>query len=121
MPDQTVAPYAPLPAPTIGHYVPRGVLIQKTWALEDRKATQPRDVFDLDYIFHKFPQAQDRGLVENDLIDRAILRLFKISYSDYRSKVISFLDDSIRDGYDSEDIWEEIQMRVSDRLEEMKL
>ena len=120
MPNKVVSPYSPLPAPTIGHYIPRGALIQKTGALEERKETQPRDVFDLDYLFRKFPQAADKGLVPNDIITSAITRLFEISYQEYRSKVISFLDISIQAAYDSEDIWQEIQIRVADQLEEMK-
>lgn len=115
-----VSAYAPLPAPMIGHYVPRGAVIQKIVALGDRRATQPRDVFDLDHLFRKFPDAPTPGLVAVSSLEGAISRVFEIDYPAYRSKVVPFLDSSIRDALDSMDAWGTIQARVVDGLEAMR-
>lgn len=112
--------HPPVPSPTIGHYVPRGAVIQKIGALRGRRHTQPRDVFDLDHLFRKFPSSPARGLVENSGLDQAVARLLELEFADYRAKVVSFLEPSIRAACDSESYWAEMQLRVAGVLEAMK-
>ena len=119
MPAGVAAQYSPIPAPTVGHYVERGCLIHKIRALENRRETQPRDVFDLDYLFRRYPDAPRRGLVDPGLIGWAIGRLFEIGYPEYRSKVLPFLDSSIYTAYASEDAWINMHLYVSGHLEDM--
>jgi predicted nucleotidyltransferase component of viral defense system len=114
-----VEPYAPLAAPVVAHYVPRGALIQKVWALQDRKETQPRDVFDIDHLVRMFPGAPATGLLEERVIKAAIDRAYEIRFGEYRTKVVTFLDPAVRSAYDSADAWEAMQVRVVTALERM--
>lgn len=120
MPGRAVAPYAPIPAPVIGHYLPRGAVIQKISALDDRRHTQPRDVFDLDHLFRKFPDAPARDLVPVQALDGAMARVFELSYPEYLSKVVTFLDPAIAPAFESEDAWGRMQVRVVEVLERMR-
>ncbi|NJD27534.1 MAG: nucleotidyl transferase AbiEii/AbiGii toxin family protein [Chloroflexi bacterium] len=112
--------YPPIPAPTIAYYVPRGALIQKVTALADRRHTQPRDVFDIDHLARKFPDAPSKGLVERATVDAAIDRALELGFELYRSKVVSFLEPSVRGGFDHEAHWTDMQLRVVDVLERMR-
>lgn len=120
VPDQVVLPYAPLPSPVIGHYLPRGAVIQKVTALNDRRHTQPRDVFDLDHLFRKFPDAPASGLVPASVIDGAIVRVFELPYDHYLAKVVSFLDPAVAPSFESQDVWGRMQVRVVETLERMR-
>ena len=90
---------------------------QKVLALRERKETQPRDVFDLDFLFGKFPDAVSRGTIETSILQGAFERAFEISYEEYRSKVVTFLDPDVRDAYRQPDVWAQIQERVLDQIE----
>ncbi len=115
-----VEPYAPLVAPMIGHYLPRGAVIQEIQALSDRAATQARDVFDLDHLCRRYPDAPASGLVPNATIDQAITNAYDLSYEDYRSGVVAFLDPAIQKSLESEEVWNTMLLRVIERLEAMK-
>lgn len=120
VPGTVIAPYPPLVAPTIGHYQSPAAISQKTDALRDRRHTQPRDVFDLDHIFRKYPDDASPGLISNTNIDLAIARIFELEFGQYRSKVVTFLDASVRTALDNPAAWEAMQLRVATRLERLK-
>jgi len=112
--------HAPIPPPTIGHYQPRGALIQKITALCDRRHTQPRDVFDVDHLVRKFPAAPAQGLLPDEILKAAIDRTFELTFELYRSNVVSFLEPSVRVAFDGPTHWTETQLRVAAVLEGMR-
>lgn len=112
--------HSPIPAPVIGHYVPRGALVQKVSALSDRRHTQPRDVFDIDHLVRKFPSAPAKGIVEPAVLESAIARVWDLTFELYLSKVVSFLEPSVRPMFDQPSAWTDIQLRVVDVLEDMR-
>jgi len=117
--SQAVAAYAPLPAPLIGHYLPGGAVIQKIVALQGRRATQPRDVFDLDHLFRRYPETVRPSVLDAATLEAAIARVYEIDSAAYRSKVVSFLDPSVRAALDTADAWGSMQVRVVEALEAM--
>lgn len=118
--SQPAVGHPPVPPPLIGHYVPRGAIIQKVNALRDRRHTQPRDVFDLDHLFRKFPSAAAVGLIDNRQLVEAVERLFQLEYAVYLAKVVTFLEPAMRAAYGTESHWHDTQLRVAVALEAMR-
>lgn len=111
-------PYAAaLRRPTFGHYLPRAAIAQKIDALWGRDVRQPRDVFDLDLLFRIAPDAVSRGDVDEPGLRAAITRLFEIGYDEYRAKVLSFIEPDALPLYEPIEVWEGMQMTVTERLE----
>jgi predicted nucleotidyltransferase component of viral defense system len=113
--DEIVAPYArSLRAPLIRRYRIDVAMSQKVRALYGRKETQPRDVFDLDFLFRGWPD-RPSDLDEAE-IGAAIDRAYSISFGEYASKVVAMLDPAIASLYKEEATWGDMQQRVIDTL-----
>lgn len=113
--NEVMAPYArALRAPVITRYRIPVAMSQKVRALYGRKETQPRDVFDLDFLFGGWP---DRPTdLEEAEIGTAIDRVFEIGYGEYVSKVVTMLDPALASLYEAEETWGDMQQRVIDAL-----
>jgi len=113
-----MAPYARvLRAPVIMRYRIPIAMSQKVRALYGRKETQPRDVFDLDFLFRGWP---DRPTdLEEAEIGTAVDRIFEIGYGEYASRVVTMLDPALASLYETEEAWGDMQQGVIDALAEM--
>ncbi|MFP5341525.1 MAG: nucleotidyl transferase AbiEii/AbiGii toxin family protein [Candidatus Limnocylindria bacterium] len=102
------------------HYVARGAIEQKIAALGLRSETQVRDVFDLDYLFTRFPEAGDAADPPAYELDLARGRVCESTYADYRELVITYLDPAFVAMYDSRAEWDRIQLHVAERLDTIR-
>lgn len=113
----TLLPYG-LPLFLAPHYATRAAIAQKIRALAGRTEPQARDVFDLNLLLSR-PDAA--GLQATDvgvkLLPRAIDHLMAISFDDYTSTVLSYLDPDQAAPYEGEDAWSLIQESVLLHLE----
>lgn len=115
-----VTPYAAaLRRPTFGHYLPRAAVAQKIDALWARSVRQPRDVFDLDFLFRVAPDALSRGDVTEARLRAAVTRVFEIGHDEYRAMVLSFIGPDALPLYEPVEVWEGMQMTVAERLERL--
>lgn len=116
--DEVMAPYARvMRAPVITRYRVPVAMSQKVRALCGRMESQPRDVFDLDFLFGGWP---DRPTdLEEAEIGTAIDRVYEIGYGEYVSKVVTMLDPALASLYETEETWGDMQQRVIDTLAEM--
>lgn len=117
VPPEVVAPYALRP-PTVSHYVDGAATEQKVEALAGRSQTQSRDVFDLEFLLRR--EALPAGSLGAELANAAITRALELDFAVFSDQVLPFLDSEIRELYDNEATWEEIQMYVVDSLEAAK-
>jgi Nucleotidyl transferase AbiEii toxin, Type IV TA system len=107
----------PLLAP---HYPLAAAQRQKVSALVGRAIVQARDVFDLAVLF-----ARAGGNVEalhsiRSEIPKAVERVMEISYADFKSQVVSYLQPDNVETYGSPEAWDALQMQVIEHLEKAR-
>lgn len=107
---------AGLRAVRVQRYLPPAAIRQKIRALADRSQTEPRDVFDLDLLFAKFPAAVAKGDVAPEAIEKAMAALFGIEYEAFEALVVDFLEDEYVALYQRREAWEEMVLKVSEAL-----
>jgi len=111
--DSKIAGRYGLPPPVLPRYVPAAAIRQKIAALALRSTTQPRDVFDLDWLLtHHEASAPSKGQVPPDQASRAAERATELDYADFHSVVVPFIDLSVRTVYDTTAAWNAMQHRV---------
>ncbi len=110
---------AGLRAIRVQRYLPPAATRQKIRALADRSQTEPRDVFDLDLLFARFPAAVVRGEIEEETIERAAAALFGIEYEAFEALVVDFLEDEYVALYQRREVWEEMVLKVSEALQRL--
>lgn len=112
-----VRPYAIAPF-LANHYAAARAVAQKIQALAGRADPQARDVFDLHLLFARPDTAELRLSAEHTkLLPRALERAIGISYDDYASKVVAYLEPSQAGVFRERHAWEAMQQGVVDRLE----
>jgi hypothetical protein len=99
------------------HYPLAAAMRQKVAALAGRSVVQARDVFDLAVLF-----AKSGGNVEalqpiRPVLPKAIERAMDVSYDEFKSQVVSYLQPEHVDTYGSREAWDALQMQVVDVLE----
>lgn len=104
---------------TANHYSPTAAAEQKIAALAYRTETQARDIFDLDFLFTRFPRETEAALSVPEEIDLARKRMFETTFAEYRDLVVTFLDPAFVSMYRGEDEWDRMTLAVSSRLEAM--
>lgn len=103
------------------HYTTDAAIRQKVHALAARAEPQARDVFDLSLLLAR-PEAAEFDMGEDasrwvvDAIDRAM----SLSFDDYASKVVAFLEPSQAEVYAERSAWEAMQEDVVARLETLR-
>lgn len=103
--------------PRMLHYQPPQAIEQKVNALAMRRETEPRDVFDLGFLFQGFPRALDRATLDPNLTRRAITSALDISYGAYEKLVLRYLDDDALPLHLGEDAWHDLVLLVVQSLE----
>lgn len=99
------------------HYLAPRAVIQKTHALFDRRQPQARDVFDLNHLFAR-PDTHRIALSakERSWLPLAIERAMDLSFDQYASQVVAFLDPDQRDLFAGRVAWDAMQEAVVNRL-----
>ncbi|HEV2249870.1 MAG TPA: nucleotidyl transferase AbiEii/AbiGii toxin family protein, partial [Candidatus Limnocylindria bacterium] len=103
-------------APRLNHYLAPAAIAQKISALVRRAETQPRDVFDLDHLFVEAPRAMAEADVRPDEVEAAIARAFELTYDEYVSTVVDYLDEDFVQRLGTRDAWEDMVLRVTGSL-----
>jgi hypothetical protein len=119
IPPDVVAPYALRP-PTVNRYLPIAMVEQKIVALLERSETQPRDVFDLDLLFQQWRDKEELHPSMTSRLDAAAARVLELTFAGYESLVVRFLDPEIVELYNRQGHWEQMQLRVAERLRNLK-
>jgi hypothetical protein len=97
------------------HYPMEIAYRQKVGALADRALTQARDVFDLYWLINSGVKTP----LPDDLQGRrpkAQENAMAVRFATFKSQVLSYLSARHREQYDSESVWETIQLTVAEAL-----
>ena len=97
------------------HYPMEIAYQQKVGALAHRPLTQARDVFDLYWLINSGAKTE----LPDDLREcrqQAQKNAMSVSFATFKSQVLSYLSVSHREQYDSESVWETIQLTVAEAL-----
>ena len=101
----------------INRYGPIAMVTQKIDALRHRSETQPRDVFDLDLLFRTHPDALGQAPLEQRALEGAIERARALTYQEYLTTVVDYLEEEIVDVLGSQSAWSDMQRHVVETLE----
>ncbi len=99
-----------------GHYLREAAILQKVSALAHRTEVQARDVFDLNHLFIDSVKPSVFGGVEKNELEAARENCLSISYSDYRSQVVSYLIPEYQTHFGTEEEWNKIQNKILEVL-----
>jgi hypothetical protein len=102
------------------HYLPPAAIRQKVSALAHRQHTEPRDVFDLDLLFAKHPNALRSGDLDSETLTKAAEAALAISYDAYKDLVVEFIEDDFVDPYRRSEVWVDMVLNVVEHLEGLK-
>lgn len=108
-----------LPPMRLSHYGLVDAIMQKVLALANRSLTQARDIFDLYFLLHIGNPKLLLSLKKNTLI-QAEKNLLSISFADYRSQVVNFLEPDLQIVYDHKEYWSSILNEVFQYLDGLK-
>jgi hypothetical protein len=101
----------------INRYGAIAMVTQKIDALRHRSETQPRDVFDLDLLFRTHPDALAQAGVEQRALEEALERARALTYQEYITTVVHYLEEEIVDVVGTQNAWNDMLRHVVDRLE----
>lgn len=101
-------------------YMPPASIRQKVRALGQRSQTEPRDVFDLDLLMARYPNAVASGDMSNTEIEAAINAMFSITFDAYRALVVEFLEEEQLPVYDRPEVWTDMVLKVSEAMEALR-
>ena len=97
------------------HYPMEIAYQQKVGALAHRALTQARDVFDLYWLISS---GANTALPDNlhECRQKAQENAMAVTFATFKSQVLAYLAASHREQYDSESVWETIQLTVAEAL-----
>ena len=111
---------AGLRAVRANHYLAPAATRQKIDVLANRRETEPRDVFDLDLLIARYPDAVRPGDVPPETATKASDAAFAIPFEAYEELVVEYLEDEFVGIYDRPEVWEEMVTRVATFLEALR-
>jgi predicted nucleotidyltransferase component of viral defense system len=116
---EVTRPYALTPVLAM-HYGLHAAITQKIHALAERSEPQARDVFDLAHLLSRPGAAPELGAAQKTWLAKAIDHAIGISYDDYRSKVVAYLDPDQAVLFEQRTAWESMQETVVAELESLR-
>jgi hypothetical protein len=118
--SERIAAAAGMRQAVANHYLPTAATEQKVAALALRTETQARDIFDLDFLFARFPAEAGAARPPGHELERARRRVFEVSYQEYGELVLAYLDPAFVSMYRDKDQWERMVLNVASRLDALK-
>lgn len=103
-------------APIMASHYPMEIAYeQKVGALAHRALTQARDVFDLHWLINS---GVKKGLPDDlqECRPKAQENALAVTFATFKSQVLAYLSASHQEQYDSESVWETIQLTVAEAL-----
>lgn len=110
-----------LPPLLVPHYDIQSTITQKIEALADRSIIQARDIFDL-YILSsqlEISKLKDIKINKSKFI-KAYENVFEIDFERFRDTVVSYLLPEDQNVYNSSSLWESIQLKVANFINQLK-
>ncbi|MBF0478439.1 MAG: nucleotidyl transferase AbiEii/AbiGii toxin family protein [Candidatus Omnitrophica bacterium] len=109
---------APLLVP---HYDTPSAVLQKIQALAQRTVVQARDIFDLFLLNSQLDLAEYKmAMSEPDILTIAMDNVFLVDFPQFRDSVVAYLQLEDQKTYASPMVWDEIKLKVSHFLEEIR-
>ena len=99
------------------HYSLNAALTQKIEALLNRTQTQARDVFDLHHLLEATAKLDKIPKDLKGQLGQAIENLISISFDDYKSQVVSYLNPEYQKYFGTHAKWNAIQERLVESFE----
>lgn len=101
----------------INHYSANAAFQQKVHALATRVQTQARDIFDLYILLTSRIKKLSFDKKSEHMFHEAQTKAISITFQDFKSQVLSYLEPEYQSQYDSKTVWNEMVMQVVDALE----
>jgi hypothetical protein len=102
------------------HYATTTAIVQKIQALAGRSEPQARDVFDLNHLFAMSSADAELPAIEKVRLSKAIENAMGISFDEYSSHVVVYLDPEQQELFAGRDAWNASQHAVVSRLEALR-
>ncbi|HTR55752.1 MAG TPA: nucleotidyl transferase AbiEii/AbiGii toxin family protein [Kofleriaceae bacterium] len=118
--DAQIANAYEIPAFLANHYRCDAAVRQKIHALAERAEPQPRDVFDLNVLLARKDAPKKLDDDAKQWLDAAIANAADLTYEQYVSLVVAYLDPEQAEIYSSQEAWESMQLDVVAKLEVLK-
>ncbi|HEX5062326.1 MAG TPA: nucleotidyl transferase AbiEii/AbiGii toxin family protein [Kofleriaceae bacterium] len=118
--DPAIAKAYALPSFLATHYRCAEAVRQKIGALAGRTQTQARDIFDLHVLFARPDAPEDLEEQEPGWFAKAVENAGHVSYEQYKSTVIAFLDPDHAALYSAEETWDAMQLGVIESIEKLR-
>jgi len=113
-----------MPPLLVPHYEVREAVAQKIGALAARNITQARDIFDLYVLTSQYTDLQREITIPANLVisklTKAYENIFGIGFGQFRDTVLSYLMPEDKDVYNTPSAWDEVKLKVSNFIEELK-
>lgn len=103
----------------LSHYSIEDAISQKIKALIYRSQTQARDIFDLYLLFQSLTPNLQNIFSDNEL-KQAEDNALNLSFSDFYSQVVSYLEPEYLQQYNDKDLWDNILLFVVDSIKREK-
>lgn len=99
------------------HYPLASALRQKVHALVGRAEVQSRDLFDLSVLLARSGGDVSSLAAVRDQLSAATTRALDLTFDDYTSQVVAYLDPAEAEGFGSRASWDALQTQVVEALE----
>ena len=105
-------------APIMASHYPIDIAYcQKVGALANRTLTQARDVFDLNLLINSGAKKELPDEWEK-CRRKALENVMSVTFATFKSQVLAYLTEEYRAQYDSDSVWETMQLTVAEALGE---
>jgi len=105
----------------VPHYDIQSAIMQKIAALATRTVIQARDIFDIYILSSQYkPLKTSENKVTDAKFIKAYENVFEISFEQFRDTVISYLSPEDQIVYNSSSLWDEIQLKVANFIDELR-
>ncbi len=110
-----------LPPLLVPHYDIQSAIMQKIEALATRSVIQARDIFDLFILSSQFEPSKTKEIkINNAKLTKAYNNVFDISFGQFRDTVTAYLSSEEQNTYDSSALWDEIKLKVTNFIDEVR-
>lgn len=116
--DPALIRYYQLAPILINHYDDQMAYEQKVEALITRRTTQARDIFDLNLLLNSGVEHTISNQNLKKRLWEAESNVMSITFDIFKGQVLSFLHPDYQEQYNSEMVWEDIVLRVTEALNE---
>ena len=97
----------------VPHYGVNSAVLQKISALAQRTETQARDIFDINLLSTQYSKNDyNAPKLAIKVIKASHENVFNVSFAQFRDTVVNYLRAEDQKTYDSEDVWDDIQLKM---------